>query len=81
MSHDPSTAIYGMEVYPKMIYPDGHSAAHTNAGSMETAGFQGVMVSNEDEENWVKSGKKLEDFGKPEKTAEEAAAIKPKAAW
>lgn len=79
MSHAPSTAIHGMETYPKLIYPDGHGVSHVNAGSMESGGFAGVMVHNEDEEEWVKSGKKLEDFGKPEKSADEI--IKPKAAW
>lgn len=67
MSHEPAKQIPGLEDYPKMVYPEGHSVSHTNAGSHEVADFAGVIVQNEDEEKWVRDGNKMADFGKEPK--------------
>lgn len=62
-----SGQIPGLEQFPKMVYPG------TKEGEMGNPGA-GVIVKNEDEEKHVMSGKRLEDFGKPEKPADEPKA-------
>jgi hypothetical protein len=64
-----SKHVQGMEIYPKMVYPTGHSAANVNAGSAGVGDFAGVIVHDEAQEEWVTSGNKLEDFGKPQKVS------------
>lgn len=59
-----SKHVPGLETYPKIVYPEGHTAHFTNAGSHGVGEFQGTLVHTEAQEEWVKSGKKLEDFGK-----------------
>lgn len=64
---EPAKQIPGLEFYPKMVYPG------TEKGEMPGSGT-GVQVANEDEEKWVMTGNKLEDFGKPPKEGKKPAA-------